>query len=65
MTINNQKGLVLIECDSCNEVFEGERGEDFGVTWATARGQGWKTHRVGKDWVHACVKCNVQGGRRR
>jgi len=29
--IDRQHGKIVIECDSCNETFEGDPGEEFAV----------------------------------
>ena len=31
--IDRQHDRIMIECDSCEEVFEGEAGEEFGMVW--------------------------------
>lgn len=35
--IDRQHGKILIECDSCPEVFEGDPGEEFADVWSTAK----------------------------
>lgn len=57
--IDRQGNKILIECDTCDEVFEGEEREDFGPTWALAKADGWRTRKIGLDWVHGCPKCGV------
>lgn len=57
--IDRQGGKICIECDSCSEVFESERGEEFKDVWSRAKADGWKTKPVGADWVHGCAKCGV------
>lgn len=57
--IDRQGGKILIECDSCDEVFEGEKGEEFAVVWNAAKLDGWSSRKIGSDWVHACGKCRV------
>jgi hypothetical protein len=46
--IDRQGGRILIECDSCDEVFEGDERAEFAETWAAAK----------RD-VHGCSKCGV------
>lgn len=58
--IDRQNGKVLIECDSCDKVFEGERGEDFKDVWSRAKQDGWKTRQIGNDWIHGCARCGVK-----
>lgn len=57
--IDRQGNRILIECDSCAEVFEGREGEDFKATWAAAREEGWKARQIGSDWVHGCARCGT------
>jgi len=57
--IDRQHGRVLIECDSCDEVFEGERGEEFKDVWNSAKRDGWTTRQIAGEWLHGCPKCGV------
>jgi hypothetical protein len=57
--IDRQHGRILIECDSCPEVYEGEPGEEFTAIWAAAKREGWRTKKIGEEWVHGCGKCKV------
>ena len=57
--IDRQGGKVLIECDSCDEVFEGEPGDEFSVVWKAAKDDGWRTKKIGDEWVHGCERCGV------
>ena len=41
--IDRQHDRIVIECDSCEEVFEGEAGEEFGIVWNAAKRDGWST----------------------
>jgi rubredoxin len=57
--IDRQHGKTLIECDSCNEVFEGDQGDEFAVVWAAAKRDGWRTRKIANEWLHGCPKCGV------
>lgn len=57
--IDRQNGKILIECDSCDEVFEGEPGEEFAAVWASAKRDGWRLRKVADEWLHGCEKCGV------
>lgn len=57
--IDRQGGKILIECDSCNEVFDGETGEEFAAVWSRAKRDGWRTKKVADEWLHGCPKCGV------
>ena len=55
--IDRQHGKILIECDSCSEVFEGEPGEEFADVWSSAKRGGWRTAKIADEWLHGCPKC--------
>lgn len=57
--IDRQGLKVLIECDSCEEVFEGEDREEFTDVWANAKRDGWRTKKIADEWVHSCPRCGV------
>lgn len=56
--IDRQHGKIIIECDSCEAVFDNESNEWKDV-WAMASREGWTAKKIGKDWVHGCPKCGV------
>lgn len=56
--IDRQHGKIQIECDSCDAVFEGDSGE-WNEVWPAAKRDGWRTRKIGSDWVHGCPKCGV------
>ena len=57
--IDRQFGKVVISCDSCDETFEGEKGEPFDAIWAAAKEEGWRTRKIANEWLHGCPKCGV------
>ena len=57
--IHREHGKIVIECDSCSELFEGERDAEFAQVWAEAKRDGWKTKKVGTEWVHGCARHGV------
>ncbi|MDB5606687.1 MAG: hypothetical protein JWP25_3587 [Bradyrhizobium sp.] len=57
--IDRQGGRILIECDSCDEVFEGEKHQEFAEVWKAAKDDGWQSRKIGSEWVHGCGKCGV------
>ena len=52
-------GRFQLECDSCNETIESEPGELWETFWPDAKRKGWKTKKIGADWVHGCPKHEV------
>lgn len=54
--IDRQGSKVLIECDSCDDVFAGKDHEEFKEVWSRARDEGWRTRKTGKDWTHGCPR---------
>jgi hypothetical protein len=57
--IDLQGGKILIECDSCDEVFVGDEDTEFLEVWGSARREGWRTKKIGDEWVHGCPRCGV------
>jgi hypothetical protein len=57
--IDCQGAKVLIECDSCDEVFEGEDRAEFAEVWLAAKRDGWKAKKIGNEWVHGYPRCGV------
>ena len=58
MMIDRQFGHVIIECDSCNETFTIE-SDDFMETWNAAKREGWRSRKIGDEFVHGCKRCGV------
>ena len=56
--IDRQGGDIVFECDTCGEVLESGTA-DFGSAWNHAKREGWRTRKIGTEWVHACSKCEV------
>jgi hypothetical protein len=57
--IDRQGNRILIECDSCDEVFDGDEDAEFAAVWAEAKRDGWKSRKINCEWVHGCPKCGV------
>lgn len=57
--IDRQGNRVQIECDSCSDVFSGQEDDEFAAVWAEAKREGWRTKKIGDEWVHGCPKCGV------
>lgn len=57
--IDRQGRKVLIECDSCNEVFTGDEGDEFTEVWTAAKRDGWRTRQIAGTWLHGCPTCGV------
>lgn len=54
--IDRQHGKIQIECDSCDEVFQGA-SDDWQEVWPAAKGDGWTTRKIADEWLHGCPKC--------
>ena len=49
--------VIIVECDSCEETIEAEKGEIWDTFWPRAKSEGWKARRVrGDEWTHGCPK---------
>jgi len=57
--IDRQHGRIIIECDSCDELFEGERGDNWDTVWAAAKHVGWTARKIADTWLHGCPKCGA------
>lgn len=56
--IDRQHHKIAFECDTCPEVLEC-RTEDFSEAWLEAKAEGWKSKKIGDEWVHGCSRCGV------
>ena len=59
MPVDRQHKAFVFECDTCDETFNGEPGEDFTDAWASAKRDGWKARKLADEWVRGCPKCGV------
>lgn len=57
--LDRQFGKIVFNCDSCEEVLEGDEDIEFAAVWAEAKRDGWRSKKIGSDWVHGCSKCGV------
>lgn len=57
--IDRQHNKILIECDSCNEVFEGHEHADWNDVWNGAKRDGWTSRKIASEWLHGCPKCGA------
>lgn len=57
--IDRQHGKIVIECDSCDAVFEGEKHHDWGGVWGLAKRDGWTSRKIANEWLHGCPKCGA------
>lgn len=51
-------GIILVECDSCNEVLD-TGTKDFSEATAAMRREGWKARKIADEWLHGCPKHGV------
>lgn len=56
--IDRQGGKILVECDSCDEVLDTETA-DFEEAREAMKREGWRTRRLGGEWVHSCASCGA------
>lgn len=59
MSIDKQHGRIMIECDSCNEVFTGGADVEWEETWAAAKHDGWKARKIAGEWLRSCPACKA------
>ena len=53
---DRQHGLVVFECDSCEETFETSPGE-FDYAVSRIKREGWLIRKTGEEWTHTCPRC--------
>jgi hypothetical protein len=51
--IDRQHGRIVIACDACNRLSEGDSNEWVEV-WLRAKRDGWRTRKIGKSWSQFC-----------
>lgn len=51
-------GIIMVECDSCNEVLDTET-KDFSEALSVMRREGWKARKIAEEWLHGCPKHGV------
>jgi hypothetical protein len=56
--MDRQRGKILFECDSCDEVLDTETG-DFDDARAMMQREGWKARKIAGEWLHGCPHCGV------
>jgi len=57
--IDHQHGRIVLECDSCTEVVESERGEQWEDFWRRMKSDGWRSAKIADEWLHGCPKHGV------
>lgn len=64
--IDRQGDNIVIECDTCEATFDagaeglGPLSNEFGIVWKAAKRDGWKTRKIGEDWLHFCPKAGCK-----
>jgi hypothetical protein len=59
--IHRQKGRYVLECDTCEKLFEGNLSEEYTDFWNRAEAEGWEARQVSGQWVHVCPWCGSPG----
>lgn len=54
--IDTQYDQIVIECDACENVHEGG-SKEWAPVWGEAKRLGWKSRKIGSEWVHTCPDC--------
>lgn len=57
--IDRRYDRIAIVCDSCDDEYEGESGENFGVVWGRAKATGWRVRKIAGEWTHECPGCGA------
>lgn len=56
--IDRQGGQIIFECDSCDTTLESGT-EEWSDAWSRAKREGWRSRKIGSEWVHACPGCEA------
>jgi hypothetical protein len=56
--IDRQHGKLIFECDSCEETLTADT-DNFAQAWNEAKREGWRSRKIGDEWVHGCPSCGV------
>jgi hypothetical protein len=59
--VDLQKGRSVLQCDACDELFEGDLSEEYTDVWHCAKAEGWEARQVSGRWVHVCPYCASPG----
>lgn len=54
--IDRQGGVVVFECDGCDEVLSTDEAE-FEAAMVAYRAGGWRSKKIGSDWLNLCLEC--------
>lgn len=54
---NRAEGSFEFECDGCDCIPFDYTTEDFSEAWNAAKREGWRTEKVGDEWLHLCPTC--------
>lgn len=57
--IEREGNRIIIQCDTCPEVHEGDIGDDFTEVWMSAKCEGWHAFQVNGEWIHECPSCDT------
>lgn len=57
--IQREGGNVAFVCDACPETLITD-SDDFAEANAARKRAGWKTEKVGDDWLHLCPSCKAE-----
>jgi uncharacterized C2H2 Zn-finger protein len=57
--VNLQKGRYVLQCEACDELFEG--AEEYTDVRDWAKAEGWEARQVSGRWVVVCPYCASPG----
>ena len=57
--IEREGGKLIWICDTCDEEEAFDKNESFHECWDELKRQGWRTKKIGDEWVHGCPRCGV------
>lgn len=51
-------GLIVVECDACDEVLDTDT-KDFDEAREVMKREEWKARKIADVWLHGCPRCGV------
>ena len=57
--LDRQRGHIIFECDVCGDTLETDM-RDFTEARTAFNNEGWRSRKLGADWIHYCAECGVK-----
>lgn len=61
MVIEKNGNTYILQCDYCSNYIDDL--EDFQEVVDYKKANGWKSEKIGQDWLNKCPNCQESGGK--